>query len=134
MSMRLLSITMTGAALLLVVTPFVVSFEDQKLPDHSRELAQDALARIISAERIAFEKAQRFISFGPSEAERRAALGPLDLGPAAELFSFDTLTDKAGRLNVRVVSRADAVRAGRVAPMLESASVAPINSSPISKP
>ena len=125
----MLAVLMAGAALLLVVIPLAIPFGPRDLSGRSRALAQDALARIVAAERAAAEKGQRYVPFGPSDAERRAAFGLLDLGPAADSFSFDTLIDRAGRLHVRAVSRAEVVRAGRVAPVLESADLEPFHSS-----
>ena len=129
-----IALFLTSGALLLVVTPLLIPFDDADATERSRTLAKDGLARIMTAERTVNEATKHFVPFGPTDSERSAALGPLDLGPAADLFSFDTLIDRAGRLHLRAISRATAVRAGRVAPVLESADLDPVDIHSNTKP
>ncbi len=121
MNSRLGATLLCGAAVLLAGAGLTVPFGDGELLARSRATARDGLQRIIAAEQTRSQKG-RFAAFGPAEAERHAALGSeTDLGPAAELFTFDALPDGPGRVRVRAVSRAEAVRSGRVAPLLETA-------------
>lgn len=91
-------------------------------PDQARArgVAEAALARIAEGERAALTGGGRYVPFGPTEAERKAALPGLDLGPEADKLSFDAVLDREGVLHLRAVSRPEAVRAGRIAPVLSS--------------
>ena len=112
---------LSGAAVLLAAAGLIVPFGDGELLARSQAAARDGLQRIIAAERTRWQQQGRLASFGPADAELRATLGSdIDLGPAAELFTFDALPNGPGRLQVRAVSRAEAVRSGRVAPLLET--------------
>ena len=87
----------------------------------SHAAADGALARIASQEREWRTAHGRYAPFGPAAAEREAALPGLALDPGAQDFVFDAApdpADDAGALRVRAVSRPEAIRAGRVVPLL----------------
>ena len=87
-----------------------------------RGLARAGIARIVAAEQEAAAKSGHYVPFGPDASERRAALPGVALEAAAEAaFRFDAALDRKGALRITAVSRAEAVRAGRVEPLLETA-------------
>ena len=61
----------------------------------------------------------RYAAFGASPGERDAALPGPDLGPAADLFHLEAWEDESGAFRLRAVTRADAIRRGDAAPLLQ---------------
>ena len=91
-----------------------------------RGLARAAIERIAAAEQEGAARSGHYVPFGPDATERRAALPGVALDAAAEAaFRFDAALDRKGALRISAVSRAEAVRAGRVAPLLETADLPP---------
>jgi len=118
---RLLTTGLYGVALALGGATLVLSMAGEGgHAARDRDAARVAVRRIAEAEQASFARHGRYATFGPTEAGRRVMLPGIDLGPATDAdFSFDALLDRAGTLHVRAMSRAEAVRAGRVAPLLE---------------
>lgn len=126
---RVLSAGLYGVALMLGGTTLVLSMAGKgQHAARDRDAAQVAVRRIAEAERASFARHGRYATFGSTAAERRVAVPGVDLGPAVDAdFSFDALLDQEGTLHIRAVSRAEAVRTGRVAPLLEPADLVPEN-------
>ncbi len=96
-------------------------------PDHvpsTQAQAEAALGQIAAREHAAWQAAGHYALFGPADADRRVALPGLDLGAAQDAFTFDAVTDEAGTLSIRAISRTEAVRAGRVTPFMATTALA----------
>lgn len=108
-----------GLAIALAATTLVwPSWNLQRREARARVEAETALGRLAARERDFLSAHHRYAVFGPGAAERQAALPGVELGQAVADFDFDAMLDRAGALHVRAVSRPDAIRAGRVVPLL----------------
>ncbi|MBV9735365.1 MAG: hypothetical protein JO209_05605 [Acidisphaera sp.] len=90
----------------------------------SERRAQAIVQRVAEWERSVLAQQHRFAVFGPTEAELRSALPGFDPGPAMQDFSVDALIDGKGVLHLRAVSRPEAIRDGRVGPVMATADLA----------
>lgn len=117
--LRLLEIGLYALAAALVAAAFAwPSWSLQGIEAHTRQTAQAALEHIADAEQALEAKHRAYAAFGPAPGELQAALPGLDLGPAGADFAFDALPDPAGALRIRAVSRPEAIRARRAAPLV----------------
>ena len=87
--------------------------------------AEATVQRVVAEERRVLAERGRFAGFGPTGAERAAALGAIDLGRDGSFFDIDALLDETGILHVRVLSRPDAVRNGDITPVVQQVELDP---------
>ncbi len=114
-----------GVSGLLVLASFAwPSLFGQRDETRANALAEAGLQRVIEGERAAFAAQGRYVPFGPANVDRRSALPQLHLGPEFDDLSFDALLDPDGALQIRAMSRLDAVRVGRIPPVLKTATLA----------
>jgi len=106
------------AAALLAATVAWPSWTLQRREAWTRGEAEAAVQRLVGGERTFLSAHRRYAAFGSAATDRQAALPGIDLGQAAADFDFDAMLDRTGVLRVRAVSRPDAIREGRVVPLL----------------
>lgn len=106
-------------AALLTATLFWPDWSAARLEAHTRRAAESVLHRVSEHQELMFDTAGRYMPFGPTPAEREAALPGMQLGAEAELFHLAALEDGKGALHLRLVTRPEAVRSGAAAPLLQ---------------
>ncbi|MBV9785695.1 MAG: hypothetical protein JO264_17965 [Acidisphaera sp.] len=108
----------SAAAVLIAATVAWPPWSLHRQQARTRLEAETALQSIVARERSFLAAHHRYVAFGPSPTDRQAALPGAGLGQAEADFDFDAILDRAGVLRVRAVSRPDAIRDGRVTPLL----------------
>ena len=83
-------------------------------------LAEEGLRRIADGERALLTSEGKFAPFGPAASERVAVLPRVTLGPEFHDLSFDALPGPRSGLHIRVMSRVDAIREGRIAALFKT--------------
>lgn len=106
------------AVALLTATVVWPSWSVRRQAVRARLEAEAAVATIVAREHTFLSAHHRYIAFGPTPIDRQAVLPGPSLGQADADFAFDGIIDRTGTLRVRAVSRPDAIRDGRVAPLL----------------
>ena len=110
-----------GAAALMGAGAFVCPpLLDRRDGARTSAVAEAGLQLLADAERTLFAAEGRFAGFGPAAADRAAVLPHARLGAEFDDLSFDAMLDRQGVLQLRAMSRAEAVRAGRAVPLVKT--------------
>lgn len=88
----------------------------------AQAIAEKALVSVADRERAYFAKNGRFVAFAPDD--RQVKLADLALPIEAEALAIDARVEQNGALRLRAVTRPEAIRAGRLAPVLHTVEVA----------
>jgi len=114
---RLVEVSLWAATACLIAAALLGKTLINPAPDAStREIADEALARIVAMENAIYREQGHFGIFGPSDQERQLALPRLQLDAPAAQFEFDALEDGTGSLKIRAITKPEAV-AGGAAPL-----------------
>jgi len=88
----------------------------------AQAVAEKALASVADGERAYFAKNGRFVAFAPDD--RQAKLPDLALEAEAAALAIDARVEQNGALRLRAVTRPEAIRDGRLAPVLHTVELA----------
>lgn len=88
----------------------------------ARAVAEKALASVAERERAYFAKNGRYVAFAPDD--RQGKLPDLALNPDADALAIDARVEQNGAVRLRAVTRPEAIRDGRLAPVLQTVELA----------